>query len=101
MRNEKERKQFINTAENWTAVSEAIPGIRLMELQYKEHSWYRIDIMQKRNDFNYEAHKSVEVVKWRTLGMYKILLDDYCYSEGLSATQIANEIKEIDRGGKK
>ena len=106
MRNDKERQAFVQDANNWHRVGDEIMGrVRLRELEYKNHTWYRIEIRTcwfeaefTDKGAGYTRHRKMG---WQPLRMYVIDKETGAFDEAVSVTQIVNEIKEIDKEEKK
>ena len=71
--------------------------VRLRELEYKNHTWYRIEVMTRW--FDYKSH--AREWRWQPLRMYVIDKETGAFDEPVSVTQIVNEIKEIDKEERK
>ena len=98
MRNDKERQAFVQDDNNWHRVGTEIMGrVRLRKLEYKNHTWYRIEVMTRWFDYKSRTRKP----EWRPLRMYVIDKETGAFDEAVSVTQIVNEIKEIDKEEKK
>lgn len=106
MRNDKERQAFVQDANNWHRVGVEIMGrVRLRELEYKNHTWYRIEVMTQwfETEFTdagagYTRHRKMG---WQPLRMYVIDKATGAFADTVSVTQIVNEIKEIDKEERK
>lgn len=98
MKNQNERMEFVRDPKNWKFES-AMPGIKLDSLHYKGATWYKLSIWMTFDGFDYE--KRVETVKteWQEIRMFKQNPDTLAFTRPMSATEIANEIKEIDKKG--
>lgn len=105
MRNDKERKAYIDDSSNWSVVGEYggrsndHPGaVRISRLSYGGESWYKVEIMQEFTQFSYVRSNLETVRGWRALGTYGQSEDGAVFGEHVSVTQILNAIKEIDMG---
>lgn len=96
LRNDNERRAYIENPANWEQVGMLNNLIRLMKLTYKEHEWFAIDIWQSGTTFDSQKWKTVPSKEWRRLNRYKIT-EDHALSYGMSVSQIADEIKTIDK----
>lgn len=96
MKNDKERREFIDNPNNWELVGMLNNIIRLMKLTYKDHEWFAVDIWQEDTTFDYKLKKHVPEKQWRRMNRYKIT-ENHAFSYGMSVTDIMNEIKAIDR----
>ena len=105
MRNDKERMQFVKDDANWHRVGVDIMGkVRLRELEYKDHFWYRIEILEQyfENEFFSGAnYNRVDKVNWRPLRMFVLDKDTRAFEETVSPTQIVEAIKQIDKQERK
>ena len=98
MRNDKERMQFVKDDANWHRVGVDIMGkVRLRELEYKDHFWYRIEILEHY----FENYKRVDKVAWRPLRMFALDKDTRAFEDTVSPSQIVEQIKEIDKEERK
>lgn len=100
MRNDKERQQFVQDDNNWHRVGTEIMGrVRMRELEYKSHVWYRIEIMTHwfENEFTDASYKRIKRMGWQPLRMYVIDKETGAFADTVSVTQIVNAIKEIDK----
>lgn len=102
MRNDKERKTFVEDPFNWKVVAECegdYPGgIRICALEYAGEAWYKIEAMVEYNIFSYTESKLKTVRGWHALRMYAPTADGDVFGESVSITQIVTAIKEIDMG---
>lgn len=97
MRNDTERKAFVETDKNWQTL-QAIPEVlRLQSLIYKDHEWFRVQIYQVQLRFDYEKSKVYQVADWATVRRMKWDKEFGGFSESMSVSQILREIKEIDK----
>ena len=94
--NDKKRREFIENPANWEQVGMLNNLIRLMKLTYKEHEWFAIDIWRSGTTFDFQKREHVPSKEWRRLNRYKIT-EDHALSYGMSVSQIADEIKTIDK----
>lgn len=100
MRNDKERMEFVKDDANWHRVGVDIMGkVRLRELEYKDHFWYRIEILE--HYFSGSDYKRVDKVNWRPLRMFVLDKDTRAFEDTISPTQIVEQIKEIDKEERK
>lgn len=101
MKNDKERQAFVQDDSNWHRVGSDIMGkVRLRELEYKSHFWYRIEILEhyfENEFFSGSDYKRVDKVNWRPLRMFVLDKETRAFEETVSVTQIVNAIKEIDK----
>lgn len=104
MRNDKERQAFVQDANNWHEVGTEIMGrVRLRKLEYKNHTWYRIEIMTDCYETEWTAtgYKRKKTIRRQPLRMYVIDKETGAFDEPVSMTQIVEKIKEIDKKEKK
>ena len=96
MRNDKERMEFVLNDSNWHRVGVEIMGrVRLRELEYKSHVWYRLDVLQP-HPISYAVYEP----KWDRINFYKIHKDTGSMYP-VSATSIKDDIRRIDSEEKK
>lgn len=105
MKNDKERQEFVLDDNNWHRVGSDIMGkVRLRELEYKDHFWYRIEILTDYYEAEFPAFGGIirhKKVGWRPTQMYVIDKETRAFADTVSKTQIVEEIKKIDREEKK
>ena len=97
MRNDTERKAFVEADKNWQMLKEIPDVLQLQSLIYKGHEWIRLRIYQVQNRFDYEKRQPYQVADWTTIRWLKWNSDLGGLSESMSVSQILREIKEIDR----
>lgn len=105
MRNDTERQEFVLNPENWHRAGEPIMGnIRVMELEYKGHFWYRVEMFRKGErairtpDFSLRYEP---VTEWESIKMYVLEEESGAIKDTVCTSQIVNEIKEIDKKERK
>lgn len=96
LRNDKERREYIADPKNWK-VTNSMPGIRLLELKYGDRCWYKLQIWMTRDSFDFDNRKPSTVTEWADVRIMEYLSRTNAYSYGVSPTQIANVMKEIDK----
>lgn len=105
MRNDKERMEFVKDDKNWHRVGVDIMGkVRLRELEYKDHFWYRIEILEhyfENEFFSRSDYKRVGKVNWRPLRMFVLDKETRALEDTISPFQIVEQIKEIDKEERK
>lgn len=104
MRNDKERMEFVKDDANWHRVGVDIMGkVRLRELEYKDHFWYRIEILMHGFDTEWlgTEMKRTKKVEWQPIRMYVLDKDTRAFEDTISPTQIVDQIKEIDKQERK
>ena len=97
MRNDTERKAFVETDKNWQTLKEIPDVLQLQSLIYKGHEWIRIRIYQVQLRFDYEKCKPYQVTDWSTVRWMTWDKNLGGFSESMSVSQILREIKEIDK----
>ena len=105
MRNDKERQAFVQNDSNWHRVGMEIMGrVRLRELEYKSHVWYRVEIYLKYEETEFleqGGYTRVTKTGWCPIRMYVIDKETGAFADTISVTQIVNEIKTIDKEERK
>ncbi|MBR2677626.1 MAG: hypothetical protein IKE28_12040 [Solobacterium sp.] len=97
MRNDQERREFIDNQDNWQPVgSDATGNVRIMSLKYLGNEWQRVDVYREYERFDYEKLGYVKEIGWVPTDTFSV------NSEGIigntiTKTQILNRIKEIDK----
>jgi len=97
MRNDTERKAFVDTDENWQTLKEVPDVLQLQSLIYKGHEWIRLRIYQVRVHFDHETCKVYQAPDWNTIWRSKWDKEFGGFSDSMSNSQILREIKEIDK----
>lgn len=97
MRNDTERKAFVEKDKNWQTLKEIPDVLQLQSLIYKGHEWIRIRIYQVQLRFDYKKCKPYQVADWATVRWLKWDKEFGGFSESMSVSQILREIKEIDK----
>lgn len=100
LKNDKARRAFVDDEENWETIHE-MPGARIRCLSYKSASWYKFEVWQTANEWDKNTKTLVEKTRWRELRIFTMNETTHAYDEQVSAKQIADAIKEIDKGGNK
>lgn len=95
--NDKKRRDYVNNPANWEQVSEMNGLVVLKRLEYKKLEWFAVDIWQTTTHWDYKKKEVSETAGWRRLGMFKLDKDRRVLSYGMSATEIADEIKTYDK----
>lgn len=86
----KERKQFVEDPMNWEVAGE-MPGMRILELDYGGHAWYKAEILQATsNGFR----------EWIEIRKFKYLPEANAFTAPISSAEIIEEIKRIDEEGR-
>lgn len=100
MKNDKERKAYIEDANNWHLANQIGTLVRVERLEYKGEFWARIQVREEMNVYNWENHKAYKKIEWHTLRMYKTgcdAEDNLYFAETQSTTQILNAMKAADK----
>ena len=100
LKSDKARRAFVDDEENWETIHE-MPGARIRRLSYKSASWYKFEVWQTANEWDKNTKTLVEKTRWRELRIFTMNETTHAYDEQVSAKQIADAIKEIDKGGNK
>lgn len=100
MRNDKERRQYVDNIENWE-VTNSLPGIRLLELRYGKRTWYKLQIWTNRDTYDFDKREMTTVNEWADVRIMEYLPTNHAFSYGVSVTQIVDAIKAIDREARK
>lgn len=101
LKNDKERREFVQNSDNWETIGEMNGLVRLKRLTYRKTEWYRVEIMQVYQHFNFRKESMEWVSEWNKIGIYKIDTEHRAFTYGYSITQIADEIKDMDRKEKR
>ena len=98
MKNDKERRDYINNPENWILAfgSGNIENIRTMVLTYKDERWARLEVYREYESFDFEKLETVKKKGWVETALYAVSKDGEI-GEPISKTQIMNRMKELDR----
>ena len=101
MKNDKERREFIDNPNNWEQVGEPIMGlVRMTQLTYKHKQWFKVEIFQSYEHYNIKERRMEPVREWIKTGIYEIDTNSRAFTYGISPTQMINAIKEIDKEGR-
>lgn len=100
LKNDKLRLEYVMNDKNWVTVRE-MPGVRIRELSYKTESWYKLEIWQTYNGWDYTNHRKEEKTGWREVRMFTFNGDRHAFDEPISPAGIRDRIKEIDKEERK
>lgn len=97
MKNDKERKAFVDDDRNWAIVDSTNNMlIRMKMLEYGDMKWCRVDAFRQTERYDVRHRKLVTKKDWTTLDMYAF--DELKgLGEHVSVTQIVNRIKDYDK----
>lgn len=102
MRNDRERKEYIEDEKNWTQVGDTTFGLlRLMMLTYGDAEWYKVQVFQEHQHYNCKKGDFEWVREWVTVGIYSISTARRAFSYGWSTSRIVEAIKEADKEEKR
>ena len=98
LRNDKERREYIENEKNWTQVGDTTFGLlRLMMLTYGDAEWYKVQVFQEHQHYDCKAGRFEWVREWVTLGIFTISNVRRAFSYGWSTSRIVEAIKEADK----
>lgn len=97
LRNDKERREFVQNPDNWETISTVNNLVRLRRFVYKEQEWFCVEILQTYQHYNHIKKGMVWISEWRRLGIYQINTESRAFNYGTSVTEIIEQIKNIDR----
>lgn len=102
MRNDKERRDYVENPNNWKTEAEyagSYPGaLRVSSLTYGDEMWFKVEIIKLQTEFDFDTREHIQLLRWVSLGVYQEAWNGTGFSEEhWSTTQIVNRIKEIDR----
>jgi hypothetical protein len=100
MKNDKERKAYVENPANWRLISSLNDKIRIVHLTYHDKAWYRIQIMKEQNYYDHAAGDFKKRIEWVTLETCLFDPERGVFGEHWSATNIVDSIKTIDRESK-
>ena len=99
----KQRKEFVDDPTNWEFLGE-LPGIRLSELNYGGHAWYKIEVLRGRKTkytvANVEKPVTAHYSVWVELEKCKYDPDANAFTSPITSAEIIAEIKAIDQQGR-
>lgn len=102
MKNDKERRAFVEDSLNWTVVGEYFGhhpgGVRISVLEYGGESWYKVELMRETTIYDHKKGRIENVRGWHGYHIYEPTADGEVFGEPVSITQIVGVIKEIDMG---
>ena len=100
MRNDRERRECVDNQENWETIHE-MPGIRIRQLSYKDRSWFKLEIWQTSEEWDWKKDgggvKRIERTLWREVRIFTLNETTHAYGDAISVPQIVEEIKKIDK----
>ena len=76
---------------SWNIVRK-MPGLRISELGYGGHVWYKIEVLQAVNTEDKEYYYS----EWVELRKCKYVPEANAFSRSISSAEIIDEMKKID-----
>ena len=95
----KDRKVFVEDPNNWEIVGE-LPGVRILELDYGGHAWYKAEILQAMNVkymvANAEKEVSAHFTEWVEMRKFKYDPEANAFTAPITSAEIIYEIKQID-----
>ena len=97
LKNDRERREFVNDPKNWETIGDIKGLIQMRMLRYKGMIWYANYIRQVSQSWNSETHDFNREADWLRVGMYQIDTEHRAFTYGISATEIVNAIKEADK----
>ena len=98
LRNDKERREYIENEKNWTQVGDTTFGLlRLMMLKYGDAEWYKVQVFQEHQHYEHQTSQFEWVREWVTVGIYSISTARRAFSYGWSTSRIVEAIKEADK----
>ena len=100
MKNDKERKSFVDDPDNWEVTTALSDQIRIVRLKYQDKKWYRIQILKEQSYYDHAARDLKKRVEWVTLETCLFDPERGVFGEHWSATNIVDSIKAIDREAK-
>ena len=97
MKNDKERKAFVEDERNWRIVdSTNNMMIRMKMLTYRELWWFKVEAIHIAEWYDVKRGQFVKEPKWFQIGMYDGTTSGVL-GEHVSVTQIVNRLKDYDR----
>lgn len=96
MRNNDERRAFIENVDNWE-LTESTIFTQTMKLTYKGAEWYQIRIAEWSHYFDHDALKGRYRFEWENHSRYYKLKAEHGCLEPISKSSIIEEIKTIDK----
>ena len=95
MRNNEERRQFVEDINNWE-LAESTIWTQTLKLTYKGHEWYQIRVLENSERYDYKVGRFRKSANWENhMRYYKVNPD--VGLDLVSKANIINEIKEIDK----
>lgn len=98
--NEKKRREFVNNSDNWEIVGEMNSLVRLTRLEYKGKEWYGIEIRSGHDVYDAEIRRLFKK-DWLQIAIYQLDTDNRCFTYPWSRSQVATQLKLIDKEEKK
>ena len=101
LKNDKERKEFVNNPENWELVGELNGLIRLKKLTYGKKEWFAIYVRKSYDHYDYREKQMKEVIEWQRARIHTLNTEIRAFGQEYSPSQIVEEIKDMDREARK
>jgi len=95
MKNNEERRQFVEDISNWE-LSESTIWTQTLKLTYEGHEWYQIRVLEYGHHYNYKEGRPYDGASWENHQHYYRQHKDVGL-EPVNKTQIIDEIKLIDK----
>jgi hypothetical protein len=105
MKNDTERREFINNESNWERCESLVDNtLKIDALSYKGHTWTRVSVLETVADlsqirlFSSATNSTILPVhrEWEPK-LYTRFTDNGMSAECIGKTAILDEIKELDR----
>ena len=98
MKNNEERRQFVEDINNWE-MTESTIWTQTLRLKYEDVEWYQIRVLENTYHYDPETHTDEYKPEWTNHSRYYRFFDDgnRCYLEPYSKSNIIEEISVIDK----
>ena len=100
MKNDKERKAFVDNPDNWEVTNTLSDKVRIVRLSYQGKEWYRIQILKNDNYYDYDSRELKKRIDWVTLETCPFSSELGVFGDHWSNTNIVDAIKTLDREAK-
>lgn len=99
MKNDKERRAFVENDDNWKN-QHGLNCVRVQTLEYRERTWYRVQVMKVIRRYEPVLNKTVSLVEWDTVAI--LWCDEekgYFEAGDWTVPSIVSYIKAMDKLG--
>ena len=98
MKNNEERRQFVEDINNWE-LTESTIWTQTLRLKYEDVEWYQVRVLENTYHFDPKTYTEEYKTEWTNHSRYYRFFDykDRCYLDPCSKKNIIEEISVIDK----